>query len=1026
MTKRMLLSMDRDESRAAVIEDGLLVHIEIEPNNRNTCKGNIYRSTVARVEPSLQSAFVDFGNDKQGFLPVGEIHPKLRGNNSDKRAPVQELIRSKQDLLVQVSRDEIGQKGATLSTFISLPGRYLVLIPESDQEKAGVSRKLSDEARERIKKLTETMKVPEGFGLIVRTAGETATETELAKDLLYLTRQWEHICKRYDEAKGPTLLYAERSLAVRFVRDYFTKDIEEIVIDDDETCHEVKEFLGVLMPRSLAHVHRYAGDVPMFARYGMEGKVEDVFSRQVFLRSGGSIVIDQTEAMVAIDVNSGRVKEKDIEETARATNIEAAQEIAHQLMLRDMGGLVVIDFIDMREKKYVREVETALKDAFKNDKARTKLGHISEFGLLEMSRQRIKSSVNKGTFDSCQHCSGTGRIRAFESVAMAVLRRIYEAVAQRRVRYVIAVVPAQSARYLLNARRSELAGLEKQYHLTIEIIGVESLPSTQVMVECLEEEPQESGADRADHAKMVRVHQELDVVRNTLIKREETRLQIETTVAKRGAGVDYQEIYKEVRKMTPPDPATDAKPNTPRGRQDDSQTGAPAVVAGVDAAYEELPAPRGFGAWLKGLFGLGSAAAPVPAVAVAPAALAGPAAGGDAAAGGNTLVDSRGRRESRDREGRGRGRGDGGQARGDGAQGRAEGGHSRSEGGLGRGESSAARADGQQARADGNGTRGDGRRDSLSDGRSESGPEPRAGRAESGRGEGRSDRGGDRQRRSETGRTEGLRSEGGRPEGGRFEGARSEGARQLDAGRNPEGTRNPELGRSSELSRSPEPDRSAEQPGQPSANGSAESAQATEVLRAAKPGTGEADTGIAGAADPSGDEAAAGAHAAAVLAENNRRRRRRRRRGPGRGDGAAATGGGAGLEEGDEDDGDACADSEAVADREFSDGDRTASAVEKAATAVAADGEQAHADHQTAAAVVQSAEPSAAGAVGDQAVDPDPDAEPDVDAKALMQEEIAKMMAEAIPASETPVAAAVDVPRPAANKRFVIDLRTHR
>ena len=1019
MTKRMLLSVDRDESRAAVIEDGLLVHIEIEPNNRNTCKGNIYRSTVARVEPSLQSAFVDFGNDKQGFLPVGEIHPKLRGNNSDKRAPVQELIRSKQDLLVQVSRDEIGQKGATLSTFISLPGRYLVLIPESDQDKAGVSRKLSDEARERIKKLTETMKVPEGFGLIVRTAGETATETELAKDLLYLTRQWEHICKRYDEAKGPTLLYAERSLAVRFVRDYFTKDIEEIVIDDDETCHEVKEFLGVLMPRSLAHVHRYAGDVPMFARYGMEGKVEDVFSRQVFLPSGGSIVIDQTEAMVAIDVNSGRVKEKDIEETARATNIEAAQEIAHQLMLRDMGGLVVIDFIDMREKKYVREVETALKDAFKNDKARTKLGHISEFGLLEMSRQRIKSSVNKGTFDSCQHCSGTGRIRAFESVAMAVLRRIYEAVAQRRVRYVIAVVPAQSARYLLNARRSELAGLEKQYHLTIEIIGVENMPSTQVMVECLEEEPQESGADRADHAKMVRVHQELDVVRNTLVKREETRLQIETTVAKRGASVDYQEIYKEVREMTPADPATAAKTTARRGRQDDSQAGAPATGAGADAAYEELPAPRGFGAWLKGLFGLGSTAAPVPAVAVAPAALAGPAGAGDAAAGGNTLVDSRGRRESRDREGRGRGRGDGGQARGDsgqgrgeGGQGRSEGGQSRSEGGSGRGESSAPRADSQQARSDGNGTRGDGRRDSLSDGRSEAGPEPRAGRADSGRGEGRSDRGGDRQRKSDTGRSESLRSEGGR----------SESARQLDWGRGPEGTRAPEP------SRSLEPGRLTEQPRQPSANGTAESAQAAEALRAAKPGTGEADAGIARAADPSGDEAAAGALAAAVLAENNRRRRRRRRRGPDRGDGATAAAGAAGLEEGDEDDGDSSADSEAVADRELSDGDRAASAFEKGATAVATDanGELAPADQQAAAAVVQSAELTAAVAGSDQVVDPEPTAEPDVDAKALMQEEIAKMMAEANPASEATVTAAAEVPRPAANKRFVIDLRTPR
>lgn len=610
----MLISVDRDESRAAVVEDGQLVHLEIEPVSRLTCKGNIYRAMVARVEPSLQSAFVDFGNDKQGFLPVGEIHPKLRGKNDDKKAAIQDLIRAKQEILVQVVRDEIGQKGATLSTFISLPGRYLVLIPESDKDKAGVSRKLSDEARDRIKKLTETMKVPEGFGLIVRTAGETATETELAKDLLYLTRQWEHITKKYDESKGPTLLYAERSLAVRFVRDYFAKDIEELVIDDDETLHEVQEFLHVLMPRSLAATHRYSGDVPMFARYGIEGKVEDVFSRQVFLAGGGSIVIDQTEALVSIDVNSGRVKEKDIEETARATNIEAAQEIARQLMLRDMGGLVVIDFIDMHEKKHVREVEQALKDAFKHDKARTKLGHISEFGLLELSRQRIKSSVNKGAFDTCPHCSGTGRMRSFESVAMSVLRRIYETVAQRRVRYVVAVVPAPTARYLLNARRTELAGIERQYHLTVEVIGVENMPSTLVQIEYLEEPPAETGTERVDRIKMQRVNQDLDLVRNVLVRREETRLQLDAVLAKRGPKVDYAAIYKEVLEMAPKEGDFAKAPRKERdhggrsaGRKD--ETVVPTVEPVTTPAVVDVdlePAPqRGFGAWIKRLFGFG-------------------------------------------------------------------------------------------------------------------------------------------------------------------------------------------------------------------------------------------------------------------------------------------------------------------------------------------------------------------------------------------------------------------------------------
>ena len=606
VTKRMLISVDRDEARAAVVEDNQLVHLEIEPANRNTCKGNIYRAVVARVEPSLQSAFVDFGNDKQGFLPVGEIHPKLRGGNHDKRAPIQELLKARTEIMVQVVRDEIGQKGATLSTFISLPGRYLVLIPESDNEKAGVSRKLSDEARDRVKKLTETMKVPEGFGLIVRTAGDTATELELVKDLTYLTRQWEHITAKYDEGTGPQLLYAERSLPVRFVRDYFTKDIEEVVIDDDATLHEVGEFLQVLMPRGLAAVVRYAGDMPLFARYGVEGKVEDVFARQVFLPSGGSIVIDQTEAMVSIDVNSGRMKEKDIEETARATNIEAAQEIARQMILRDMGGLIVIDFIDMREKKYVREVEMAIKDAFKNDKARTKLGHISEFGLLEMSRQRIKSSVNKGTFDSCPHCSGIGRIRSMESVGASVLRRIYDTVAkkdtatQKRVRAVMAMVPPAAARYLLNSRRQELYVLEKQYHLTIEIVPVDGLCASQVVLEHLEEIPTETSDERGDRQRLLRVTQELDLVRNQLIKREEARVTLETTAARRSAKVDYAEIYAKVRETT--GPAETAE----KAKVEATQKAAEVVrapAAEVETWLEEAPAPKTFWSEIKSFLG---------------------------------------------------------------------------------------------------------------------------------------------------------------------------------------------------------------------------------------------------------------------------------------------------------------------------------------------------------------------------------------------------------------------------------------
>ncbi len=944
MSKRMLLSVDRDESRAAVIEDGQLVAIEIEPNNRNTCKGNIYRATVARVEPSLQSAFVDFGNDKQGFLPVGEIHPKLRGNNGDKRAPIQELLRAKQEFLVQVVRDEIGQKGATLSTFISLPGRYLVLIPESDQDKAGVSRKLSDEARDRIKKLTETMKIPDGFGLIVRTAGETATESELEKDLLYLTRQWEHITKRYDEAKGPTLLYAERTLAVRFVRDYFTKDIEEIVIDHDETAHEVKEFLGVLMPRSLAHVHRYAGDVPMFARYGIEGRVEDVFARQVYLPSGGSIVIDQTEALVSIDVNSGRVKEKDIEETARATNIEAAQEIAHQLILRDMGGLVVIDFIDMREKKYVREVETVLKDAFKNDKARTKLGHISEFGLLEMSRQRIKSSVNKGTFDSCPHCSGTGRIRSFESVAMSVLRRIYETVAQRRIRYVIATVPAPAARYLLNARRAELAGLEKQYHLTIEIIAVEGLPSTQVTIEHLEDVPVESGAERTETAKMLRINQEMDLVRNALIKREETRLQIEAAAARRGARVDYAEIYKEVKELSAPEPGAAAPAKTQRRK--DTAGVAPEQAPIVETSDDDdVPPPRGLGHWFKTLFGLVEPSKPV--IKPAAPALGAPAGSAPqgAALAGPTLVDGRGRSDRPDRPDRAEGAG---------------------------------RPDRPDRRDD----RGRGNR------------------------EGRPDRGGDRQRRPEGARSDAPRGDAARGDAPRSDAPRSDAPRS-DAPRSD----------------------SARADGPPQEGGRSEAPrpEAAETVDQARPEAPRLEPVRSQAARPSAPAAPGSADSlaaeAAATEVAERRRRRRRRRGPG--DRANGPAGSAGDEGNNAED---MGVGEEGVDAADGDGEHQAASAVPASAAVAATPAEV-AVHPAEQAAPVTAEPELAEPELAEPEVAEPEvaaAEPAVDAKALMQEEIAKLMAETaatVSAEPTPTPAPAPV---TANKRFVIDLRTPR
>lgn len=609
--KRMLISVDLEESRAAVVEDGKLTHLEIEPVARDTCKGNIYRGVVARVEPSLQSAFVDFGRDKQGFLPVGEIHPMLRPDGADKRAPIQELIKAGQQIVVQVQRDEIGQKGATLSTFVSLPGRYLVLMPESD--KTGVSRKLSDSARERVKELTDTMKVPDGFGLIVRTAGETATKLELSKDLVYLSRLWEHIQEQSQKGRGPTLLYQERSLAIRFVRDYYRRDIEEIVIDDEDASDEVRAYLSVLMPKNLSCIERYSGTVPLFARYGVQNQVEDVFSRQVPLPSGGSIVIDQTEALVAVDVNSGRVKGKDIEDTALQTNIEAAQEVARQLVLRDLGGLVVVDFIDMRDRKSVRDVETALKNAMKQDKARHKIGRISEFGLMELSRQRLKSSVNKGAFESCRHCSGTGFSRTTPSIAASVLRRIYELVAKGGVSYVIAQVPPESANFLLNNKRRELSEIERQYHVSIEIVAVEGLSGTQVTIEHLSKVPEKSGTERLRVARFDRVAQQLDLVRNRLLNMEETRIERQLAKHLSGARIDYAEVYEGVGEDTADVRAEEHAAKTAAAKAAAARAGelpkprpAPRAPEPVVLDDElEPPRPTGFFGWLGGLFGMG-------------------------------------------------------------------------------------------------------------------------------------------------------------------------------------------------------------------------------------------------------------------------------------------------------------------------------------------------------------------------------------------------------------------------------------
>lgn len=557
MPKKMLISVDADENRVAILQDGRLENLEIETLNNEQVKGNIYKGVVHRLEPSLHAAFVDFGSEKQGFLPFAEIHPHLINGDSDKRVTITDVLQPKQELLVQVVRDEIGNKGATLSTYVSIPGRYLVLIPDS--EKTGVSRRISDQERSRLKDIVADMQLPEGFGLIIRTAGSDRSEAELQKDMAYLTKMWDVIDRRYKDHKGPGLIFEERSLGIRAIRDYFGDEFDEVWLDDAEAHKEVLDFVSLIMPQYKDAVKLYRGTIPLFIKHGVEDQIEEVFSRKVPLPSGGSIVIDTTEALVAIDVNSGRSKGDDIEETAYLANMEAAREIARQVIIRDLGGIIVVDFIDMRDRKRMRDVENALRDAFKNDKARRKFSRISEFGLLEMSRQRLKSTLMRSSFERCEQCDGQGVFRAPESAGMYLLRRIREVAGAAKIHQVVVKAPIPIANFLVNRKRRELHALEVERQTLVEVYSDESLPPTQAVIEYIE---------HRGKARPKQTIQTIDLVRSEIVKREGEPIRRGDVIFREiPKSVDFAEVYKDIEEEhgpTPmPAPAAAAVPPTP-------------------------------------------------------------------------------------------------------------------------------------------------------------------------------------------------------------------------------------------------------------------------------------------------------------------------------------------------------------------------------------------------------------------------------------------------------------------------------
>ncbi len=471
MSSRILINaVDPGECRIAKLEDLKLEEFHMESASRESHQGNIYKGTIIRVETGLQSVFVDYGAKRHGFLQKQEIHTDYHVDASPKNHSIKQIVKRGQELLVQVTKAPFGNKGAVLTTYLSLPGRHLVLMPGSDSR--GISRKIADEEeRGRLKKILGQLKMPDGYGIIVRTAGEGCSKTILNKDLRYLMRLWKNIKGRVMKVKAPALLYRERNLVLRSLRDYFTSDVTEILIDDANVHREVKNFMQVISNKHIQNVKLYTGEKPIFTKYELESQIASIFEKRVKLKSGGSIVIDQTEALVAVDVNSGSAtRGTSVEDTAFKTNLEAAEEIARQLRLRDLGGLVVLDFIDMRDAKHNHAVERALRDNLKRDKAKTKTGKISKFGLLEMSRQRLRPSLESGSYEPCAYCHGKGLTPSTEKLGLSFLRELSLGSLKGNISTVKGVVPPDVADYLLNQRRKDLFDLEvrRNVHITLQ------------------------------------------------------------------------------------------------------------------------------------------------------------------------------------------------------------------------------------------------------------------------------------------------------------------------------------------------------------------------------------------------------------------------------------------------------------------------------------------------------------------------------------------------------------------------------
>jgi ribonuclease E len=544
MKQEMLINVAQpEECRIAIVEDGVLEELYLERTSQHNYVGNIYKGRIVNLEPSIQAAFVDFGVGRNGFLHISDVEPQYfkqggydprtpiqsnggpprerdrdvefeesseesggshgrRGSRNGGRSggprtaryragvrprfkpPIQEIFQRGDEVLVQVIKEGIGTKGPTLSTYISIPGRYVVLMPALGR--IGVSRKIeSDEDRRRLRDILRELNPPKGVGFIVRTAGTDRTKKELSRDLAYLLRLWKVIVRRIKKTSGPVDIYEESDMIIRTIRDIFTGDVDTIYIDEPKAYERAKEFLHIVMPRYVNRLQLYEGREPLFHKYNLDEEITRINQRHVPLRGGGSLVIDQTEALVAIDVNSGSFRtDGSAEESAYQLNQIAAKEIARQLRLRDLGGVIVNDFIDMRKERNRRGVERTLRDAVKRDRARSKILRTSPFGLIEMTRQRIRPSIKRSVYKECPSCGGTGLVKSAESMAIEVVRKLIMCAHTNQVARITVTVEEEVANYLNNKKRRELVGLEQENNVEVQVISGEGLSPEYLKIEC--------------------------------------------------------------------------------------------------------------------------------------------------------------------------------------------------------------------------------------------------------------------------------------------------------------------------------------------------------------------------------------------------------------------------------------------------------------------------------------------------------------------------------------------------------------